>query len=129
MSFLSRTDSEISHALDMEAKRQRETINLIASENYTSRAVLEAAGNWEQKRVTQGWAQPARLLPTRLLPCWEQEFLRWEILRPEDLHPEDLPWDLRPWELERLPLQALPPQAPAAAAVWRCWRRRSGVRP
>jgi len=41
MSFLSQTDPEISHAVYMEGKRQRETINLIASENYVSRAVLE----------------------------------------------------------------------------------------
>ncbi len=45
MSYLSQTDPEISHALDMEVKRQRETINLIASENYASKAVLEAQGS------------------------------------------------------------------------------------
>ena len=45
MSFLSQVDPEISHALYMEGKRQRETINLIASENYASKAVLEAEGS------------------------------------------------------------------------------------
>ena len=42
MSFLSQTDPEIGKALDMEKKRQQETINLVASENYASKAVLEA---------------------------------------------------------------------------------------
>jgi len=45
MSLSSQTDSEVSHALYMEGKRQRETINLIASENYPSQAVFEAQGS------------------------------------------------------------------------------------
>jgi glycine hydroxymethyltransferase len=44
MSFLNKIDPEISRALYLEGKRQKETINLIASENYASRAVLEAQG-------------------------------------------------------------------------------------
>ena len=42
MLSLSQTDPEINRALDLEKKRQKETINLIAAENYTSQAVLEA---------------------------------------------------------------------------------------
>ena len=41
MSDLSNIDPEISQALDLERIRQKETINLIVSENYTSRVVLE----------------------------------------------------------------------------------------
>ena len=44
MSSLSQTDPEVSCILEREIKRQKETINLIASENYASRAVLEAQG-------------------------------------------------------------------------------------
>ncbi len=55
MSFLSQTDPEISRALDMEKKRQRETINLIASENYTSRAVLEAQGSFLTCKYAEGY--------------------------------------------------------------------------
>ncbi len=55
MSFLSQTDPEISHTLDMEAKRQRETINLIASENYASRAVLEAQGSFLTDKYAEGY--------------------------------------------------------------------------
>ncbi len=41
MGFLSQIDPEISCTLDIEGERQRETINLIASENYTSQAVSQ----------------------------------------------------------------------------------------
>jgi len=57
MDFLSQTDPEISHALYMEGKRQRETINLIASENYTSRAVLEAEGSFLTNKYAEGYPQ------------------------------------------------------------------------
>jgi len=55
MSFLSQTDSEINHALDLERKRQKETINLIASENYASRAVLEAEGSIMTNKYAEGY--------------------------------------------------------------------------
>ncbi len=57
MSFLSQTDSEISHALDLERKKQRETINLIASENYASRAVLETQGSFLTSKYAEGYPQ------------------------------------------------------------------------
>jgi glycine hydroxymethyltransferase len=55
MSFLSQTDPEISRALDMEKERQRSTINLIASENYASRAVLEAQGSFLTSKYAEGY--------------------------------------------------------------------------
>ena len=55
MSFLSQTDPEINHAVYMEGKRQRETINLIASENYVSRAVLEAEGSFLTNKYAEGY--------------------------------------------------------------------------
>ncbi len=55
MSFLSQTDPEISDAINMEAKRQKDTINLIASENYTSRAVLEAEGSVMTNKYAEGY--------------------------------------------------------------------------
>jgi glycine hydroxymethyltransferase len=55
MSFLSQTDPEVSRVIDMEAKRQRETINLIASENYVSRAVLEAEGSVLTNKYAEGY--------------------------------------------------------------------------
>jgi len=55
MSFLSQSDPEISRAIDMEGKRQQETINLIASENYASRAVLEADGTFLTNKYAEGY--------------------------------------------------------------------------
>jgi glycine hydroxymethyltransferase len=55
MEHLSQTDPEISRALSLESKRQRETINLIASENYASRAVLEAEGSFLTNKYSEGY--------------------------------------------------------------------------
>jgi len=57
MSSLSHTDPEISRALDLEKRRQRETINLIASENYASQAVLEAQGSFLTTKYAEGYPQ------------------------------------------------------------------------
>jgi glycine hydroxymethyltransferase len=55
MSFLHQTDPEISRVLELEAERQRNTINLIASENYASRAVLEAQGSFLNYKYAEGY--------------------------------------------------------------------------
>ena len=55
MSSLSQSDPQISHAIELEGKRQRETINLIASENYASRAVLEAQGSFLTNKYAEGY--------------------------------------------------------------------------
>jgi glycine hydroxymethyltransferase len=57
MSFLRQTDPEIGRVLDLEAERQRGTINLIASENYASRAVLEAEGSFLTNKYAEGYPQ------------------------------------------------------------------------
>ena len=55
MSFLGRTDPEISRILDADKQRQGETVNLIASENYTSKAVLEAQGSFLTYKYAEGY--------------------------------------------------------------------------
>jgi glycine hydroxymethyltransferase len=55
MSFLRQTDPEISRVLELEAERQKNTINLIASENYASRAVLEAEGSFLTNKYAEGY--------------------------------------------------------------------------
>jgi len=57
MSFLRQTDPEIYHAIDLEKKRHRETINLIASENYPSRAVFEAEASILTSKYAEGYPQ------------------------------------------------------------------------
>ncbi|MFC2007491.1 serine hydroxymethyltransferase [Chloroflexota bacterium] len=55
MSFLEQIDPEISHALDLEKERQQLTVNLIASENYAGRAVLEAEGTFLSSKYAEGY--------------------------------------------------------------------------
>ncbi len=57
MSFLSQSDPEINHVLYMEEKRQKETINLIASENYARRAVIDAQGWFLTNKYAEGCPQ------------------------------------------------------------------------
>ncbi|MCL1885414.1 MAG: serine hydroxymethyltransferase [Dehalococcoidia bacterium] len=55
MNSLANEDPEISSAIALEGKRQKETINLIASENYTSGAVLEAQGSFLTNKYAEGY--------------------------------------------------------------------------
>ncbi|CAN5685790.1 hypothetical protein BH20VER1_BH20VER1_09120 [soil metagenome] len=52
---LRRTDPEISEAVAAEEKRQRQNIELIASENFTSRAVMEAQGSCLTNKYAEGY--------------------------------------------------------------------------
>ena len=52
---LRRVDPEIFDAISAEEKRQRENIELIASENFTSRAVMEAQGSCLTNKYAEGY--------------------------------------------------------------------------
>lgn len=51
---LAGADPEIARAIEMETARQESTIELIASENFVSRAVLEAAGSVMTNKYAEG---------------------------------------------------------------------------
>lgn len=55
MNGLGQIDPEIYGAISDEIKRQKETINLIASENYTSLAVLKALGSIFTDKYAEGY--------------------------------------------------------------------------
>ena len=55
MSALRAHDPQIADAIQNETRRQRENINLIASENYASRAVLEAQGSVLTNKYAEGY--------------------------------------------------------------------------
>ncbi|MCJ7425866.1 MAG: serine hydroxymethyltransferase [Dehalococcoidales bacterium] len=55
MDSLSKVDPEISRVIALEGKRQKETINLIASENYASRAVIQAEGSFLTDKYAEGY--------------------------------------------------------------------------
>jgi glycine hydroxymethyltransferase len=52
---LSMEDPEISAAIDAEVRRQHEGLEMIASENFVSRAVLEAAGSVFTNKYAEGY--------------------------------------------------------------------------
>jgi len=53
--MLEKIDQEIANLIKQEIKRERETINLIASENYVSKAVLEATGSVLTNKYAEGY--------------------------------------------------------------------------
>jgi len=55
MKTLRKTDSEICKLIHQELERQRNNIELIASENFTSAAVLEAAGSVLTNKYAEGY--------------------------------------------------------------------------
>src|SRR5262245_4432528 len=52
---LSHVDSEVSQAINLERQRQQENIELIASENFTSPAVMEAQGSVLTNKYAEGY--------------------------------------------------------------------------
>lgn len=55
MSYLSSADPEIAGLIDEETERQRHGLELIASENYVSEAVLEALGSPLTNKYSEGY--------------------------------------------------------------------------
>ncbi len=55
MSILSKTDPEVAHAIVLETKRQSGKVELIASENFVSEAVLEAQGCIMTNKYAEGY--------------------------------------------------------------------------
>jgi glycine hydroxymethyltransferase len=53
---LAETDPEIATLIDEEARRETDKLRLIASENYVSRAVLEATGSILTNKYSEGYA-------------------------------------------------------------------------
>jgi glycine hydroxymethyltransferase len=50
-------DIDVARIVELETKRQKETINLIAAENYASRAVLQAQGSVLTNKYAEGYPQ------------------------------------------------------------------------
>lgn len=55
LEYLRESDPQIADALDAELVRQRASIELIASENFTSRAVMEAVGSVLTNKYAEGY--------------------------------------------------------------------------
>jgi len=75
--MLADDDSEIFEAILLERKRQEEGLELIPSENYVSRNVLEAMGSILTNKYSEGLPgkryygfQEAPQTLQRFMPCW-----------------------------------------------------------
>jgi len=55
LDFLSQTDPAVAAALEAELTRERDSVELIASENFTSRAVMEAVGSVLTNKYAEGY--------------------------------------------------------------------------
>ena len=55
MKYLAETDPELFSILEMEANREESTIELIASENFTSKAVMEMVGGVMTNKYAEGY--------------------------------------------------------------------------
>ncbi len=55
LSPLSEVDPEVAHALEFELDRQRTTLEMIASENFVPRAILEAQGSVLTNKYAEGY--------------------------------------------------------------------------
>ena len=55
LTYVSQTDPEVAAALEAELERQRDSIELIASENFTSPSVLEAVGSVLTNKYAEGY--------------------------------------------------------------------------
>ncbi len=56
MSYIEKIDPELSEAIKNEAERQEYKLNLIASENYASKAVMEAQGSILTNKYAEGYS-------------------------------------------------------------------------
>ncbi len=54
LDIIKNTDPEVAHYIELELERQRNTIELIASENFTSPAVMAAAGSVLTNKYAEG---------------------------------------------------------------------------
>jgi len=52
---LTQTDPELDDIMELEKQRQRNSIVLIASENFTSRAVYDALGSHMSNKYSEGY--------------------------------------------------------------------------
>ena len=79
---LDQVDPEMSALIDRELCRQQDYIELIASENFVSAAVLEAVGSVLTNKYAEGYPGQAVL---RRLPAWSTPWRRLAIERAKPL--------------------------------------------
>ncbi|CAG8538878.1 338_t:CDS:2, partial [Scutellospora calospora] len=71
--YLKDTDPEVLDIIEQEKRRQRESIVLIPSENFTSRAVMEALGSIMQNKYSEGYPG------ARALEAFDLDNSKWGV--------------------------------------------------
>lgn len=91
MDSLSTVDPEMSKIIDLEKRRQKESLVLIASENYASKAVLEAVGSVLTNKYSEGYPgaryyggntyidQSENLCKKRALEAFNLDPTKWDV--------------------------------------------------
>src|SRR6202022_4396305 len=67
---LNEADPQVAAAIDNEVRRQHEGLELIASENFVSEAVLEAMGSVFTNKYAEGYPASATTAGVSLLTSW-----------------------------------------------------------
>src|SRR3990172_11955170 len=70
--MLNKVDPELAKIIAKEAKRQKSVINLVASENYVSKAVREASGSILTNKYAEGYPRKRYYGGTRVIDEIEQ---------------------------------------------------------
>ena len=79
MDFIKETDPEVAGLIDKELIRQQNTIELIASENIASKAVIAAAGTVLTNKYAEG--KPINVFTTAAILLTKSKPLRLKELR------------------------------------------------
>ena len=71
-------DSEIAEAIQLEKGRQNQNIELIASENFVSKAVMAAMGSPLTNKYAEGYPVSRQWISQKV--CWTMVFIRLQCI-------------------------------------------------
>ena len=75
MEYIKNCDLEVYNAIVEEEKRQEEGIELIASENFVSKAVMEAAGSVFTNKYAEGYPEKDIMGDVQMQILWNS----WQL--------------------------------------------------
>ena len=78
MNFITDYDPEVGKAIEAEAARQRRNLELIASENIVSPAVMLAMGTVPTNKYAEGYPVSRQWISQKV--CWTMVFIRLQCI-------------------------------------------------
>ena len=76
--FVETADPEVGEAMELELKRQRRNLELIASENIVSPAVMLAMGTVPTNKYAEGYPVSRQWISQKV--CWTMVFIRLQCI-------------------------------------------------